>query len=150
MKKRNEKRRVSKRLSSIIVAAFVIGMAVPAYAQFESRADVSSNSFSTATLEPPVGLAATASCDGADTAKISLDWNATSSIFGDGYDIYRSSTQGGPYTRIDHVTGRTSITQTNLGLTTSTTYFYVVQSTASSWTSISSNEALATTPAICP
>lgn len=150
MNKTFRKERESKRFSFLLVAAFLIGISVPAYAGFGSGVSVTSNSFSTATLEPPTGLSAAASCDGSNTARITINWTATSSTFADGYDIYRSSIEGGPYTQIDHVTGRTTTTQANSGLATSTTYFYVVQSTASSWTSVNSNQAQATTPSTCP
>lgn len=141
---------MSKRLSSLFTAAFVIGIAVPAYAGFGSSVGVTSNSFSTATLEAPTGLSASASCDGVSTAKITLSWTTTSSAFADGYDIYRSSADGGPFTKIDHVTGRTITTQTDLRLATSTSYYYVLQSTVINWTSTNSNQAQATTPATCP
>lgn len=138
-----------RRLALLSLAACMIGIAVPAYAQFGSNLSVAANSLSTATLQPGTDLSATASCDGADTAKITLDWTATSSSFADGYDVYRGSTDGGPYDNIGHVTGTTK-TYVDHGLTTNTTYFYVVQSTASNWTSINSNQAQATTPATCP
>lgn len=142
--------KVRRRLSSLLLACLSIAIAIPAYAQFGISVSVSSNSFSTATLQPPTELSASASCDGVDTAKITLNWTATSSTFADGYDIFRGSADGGPYTKIDHVTGGTTTTHTNLALTTSTPYFYVVQSTASTWTTINSNQAQATTPATCP
>lgn len=142
-------RKVRRLLPSLLLASLSIAIAIPAYAQFGTSVGVSSNSLSTATLQPPTQLSASASCDGANTAKIALNWTATSSTFADGYDIYRSSADGGPHTKIDHATGRTTTTHTNLGLTTSTVYFYVVQSTASNWTSINSNQAQATTPT-CP
>lgn len=139
-----------KRLLLVTLSTIMMWIAFPAYARFGYERSVPSNGISTATLQPPTSLSATASCDGTDSAKIELSWTASTSSFADGYDVYRSSVDGGPYTKIDHVTGGTTAGYTNASLSTNSTYFYVVQSTAQSWTSIDSNQAQATTPASCP
>lgn len=139
-----------RRLSLVFLSAFMMWIAFPAYARFGYVRNVPSNSISTATLQPPTGLSALASCDGADSAKIELSWTASASSFADGYDVYRSAVDVGPYTKIDHITGRATVGYANWGLTTNSTYFYVLQSTAQYWTSTDSNQAGATTPATCP
>ncbi|MEX2554053.1 MAG: hypothetical protein WEB06_00280 [Actinomycetota bacterium] len=118
-------------------------------ALFTDAPGVGSNALSTATLQPPTGLTATAGCQ-LLAPKITLNWTATTSVYADGYDVYRSTTNGGPYTLRAHVTGRTTVTYTDSsGLNTNTTYYYVLQSTANSWTSANSGQASAKTPLIC-
>jgi hypothetical protein len=118
-------------------------------ALFTDSPGVGSNALSTATLQPPTGLAATAGCQTL-APKITLNWTATSSTFADGYDVFRSTTNGGPYTLRAHVSGRTTTTYTETsGLNTNTTYYYVLRSTANSWDSVDSSQASAKTPLIC-
>jgi hypothetical protein len=118
-------------------------------AMFTDAPGVGSNALTTTTLQPPTGLSATAGCQTL-APKITLNWTATSSTFADGYDVYRSTTNGGPFTLRAHVTGRTTTTYTDTsGLNTNTTYYYVLQSTANSWRSVNSSQASAKTALIC-
>ncbi len=123
------------------------GLVGSTLAVWTDSAPVASNSFSSATLQPPAGLTATASCNGLLSAKITLSWTVAS--LADGYDVYRSTTNGGPYSLVTHVTGGSTATYTNTGLSTNTTYYYVLQSTRNSWTSANSAQAQATTPLLC-
>ncbi len=131
-----------------LLAAFFMTIAIPAYSRFVKTVSVP-NTITTATLHPPTTLFASASCDGGGTAKVTLGWAETLSTFADGYDIYRSSTDGAPYAKIDRVIGRTTTAFANQGLAVGTTYFYIVRSTANNWTSVDSDQAQATTPASC-
>ena len=137
-------------IAALVTVLALLGANVTSTAAlFTDAPGVGSNSVSTATLQPPTGLTATAGCQ-LLAPKITLSWTATTSAYADGYDVYRSTTNGGPYTLRAHVTGRTSVTYTdNSGLNTNTTYYYVLQSTASSWTSVNSGQASAKTPLIC-
>ena len=135
--------------SAMIVAAIIGASAGATGARFTDGGGVNSNSFSSATLQPPTGLGAAAACVGLGNAKITLTWTATTSTFADGYDVYRGTASGGPYSNIAHVTGRTTVSYVNTGLTTNKTYYYVLQSTAYGWTSANSGQASATTPLIC-
>ena len=65
----------------------------------------------------PTGLTATPSL-----AQVSLAW--TASVAASSYRIYRSTTNGGPYTQI--ASGVTATSYTDLGLNNGTTYYYVV------------------------
>ena len=68
----------------------------------------------------PTGLAATP----ADT-QVGLNWNDNGESDLAGYNVYRSTTQGGPYTKINGpLVGVSDYTDT--GLTNGTTYYYVV------------------------
>jgi fibronectin type 3 domain-containing protein len=94
---------------------------------------------------PPTGLSAIAS-----NAQVALDWN--NSPEGDlaGYYVYRSSTSGGPYTRVTP-TLLTVSAFTDTGLTNGTTYYYVVTAVdAASAESTSSNQAQATPTNVDP
>lgn len=66
----------------------------------------------------PTGLVATA----ISSSRIDLSWNAVSGAVA--YDVYRSTTSGGPYSLVTSV-GTTSYS--NTGLSPSTTYYYVVK-----------------------
>src|SRR5713101_5801564 len=83
----------------------------------------------------PSGLSATAG-----NAQVSLSWN--SSAGATSYNVLRSTTNGGPYTTI--VTGLTTTSYRDNGLTNGTTYYYVVQAVNSAGTSPSSNQVSAT------
>jgi predicted carbohydrate-binding protein with CBM5 and CBM33 domain len=65
----------------------------------------------------PTGVAATAG-----NAQVVVSWAAASGATG--YNVKRSTTNGGPYTNVAANTGATSFT--NTGLTNGTTYYYVV------------------------
>ncbi len=134
---------------SLLVAGILSLQAIPTHALYTDAATLGANTFTTATLQPPTDLSATASCAGALQAKITLSWTATTSTFADGYDVYRSTTDGGPYTLIDHVDGLTTTETVDNGLSTGTTYHYVLQSTAQGWVSVNSTQASATTPVLC-
>ena len=137
-------------VAAVVAVAALVGAGVGAtQALFTDVPPVGGNSFSSATLQPPTGLAATAGCQFL-APRITLTWTATTSAFADGYDVYRSTTNGGPYSLIAHVNGRTTTSYVNSGgLSLSTTYYYVLRSTAYSWTSVNSSQASAKTPAIC-
>ncbi len=65
----------------------------------------------------PTGLAGTPG-----NAQVALAWNAVSGATG--YNVKRSTTNGGPYTNV--AANVTTNSYTNTGLTNGTTYYYVV------------------------
>ncbi len=68
----------------------------------------------------PTGLAATAGEE-----QVELDWNDNSESDLDGYNVYRSTTSGSGYSKVN--TGLVSTSNyTDTGLTNGTTYYYVV------------------------
>jgi fibronectin type 3 domain-containing protein len=73
---------------------------------------------------------------------VTLNWTgATGDI---SYNVYRSTNNGGPYTKID---GATSTTFTDFNVTSSTTYYYVVTAINNDGVeSIDSNQATAVVP----
>ena len=72
--------------------------------------------------------------------RIRLDWTASSGATS--YTVKRSSTNGGPYTAVS--SGITTTTYTNSGLTSGTTYYYVVSAVNAAGESPNSNQASAT------
>ena len=83
----------------------------------------------------PTGLTAT----GGNTQVI-LGWNASTGATS--YNVYRSTTSGGPYTKI--ASGVSSTSYTDTGLSNGTTYYYVVTAVNGSGESGYSNQASAT------
>jgi hypothetical protein len=83
----------------------------------------------------PTNLSATAS----DT-QVSLSWNSVAGATS--YTVKRSTTSGGPYSTI--VSGHTTTSYTNTGLTNGTTYYYVVSATNAQGESPNSTQASAT------
>lgn len=143
------KRTIAAAGALIALLSFFAGRATTSSALFTDSPGVGSNAFSTAALQPPTGLSATAGCQ-LLAPKITLTWTATTSTFADGYDVYRSTTNGGPYTQIAHVSGRTTTSYVDAGsLSTNTTYYYVLRATAHGWSSANSGQASAKTPLIC-
>lgn len=133
----------------VAAAALLSGGAGVTHAMFSDAPTLAGNAFTSATLQPPTGLGATPGCQTL-APRIVLAWTATGSAFADGYDVYRATTSGGPYTLIRHVAGRTTTTYTDTGgLGLNTTYYYVLQSTAYGWTSLNSSQTSAKTPVLC-
>ena len=84
--------------------------------------------------EAPIALAATGG-----NLQISLSWTASPSAAS--YNVYRSASSGGPYTLV--ATGVIPSSYTDVGLSGSTTYYYVVTGVNSVGESVYSNEASA-------
>jgi fibronectin type 3 domain-containing protein len=82
----------------------------------------------------PAGLSATAG-----NTQISLSWTASSGATS--YTLYRGTSSG---SETSLISGLTSTTYTNTGLTNGTTYYYKVTATNTAGTSAYSNEASAT------
>ena len=82
----------------------------------------------------PTGLQATAG-----NAQVSLTWNASTGATS--YNVKRSTTTGGPYTKIS---SPTTASYTDTGLTNGTPYYYVVTALNSAGESAASSQATAT------
>lgn len=125
----------------------LVGIASAAFAFFTDSVGTTSNAFSTTTLQPPTGTsAANGICVVLTSTAVTVSWTATTSTFADGYQIFRSTTSGGPYTSIGTVSGRTTTTFSDTTPAFNTTYYYVVQATKGSWRSANSNQASVKTP----
>lgn len=82
----------------------------------------------------PTGLAATAG-----DAQVALSWNASSGATS--YDVYRSTTSGG---EVRYISGLTTTTYTDTGVTNGNTYYYKVSALTSGLESALSSEVSAT------
>lgn len=93
----------------------------------------------------PTGLAATS-----QNAQATLDWNDNAEPDLAGYNVYRSTTQGGPYAQINGALVAVS-NYTDTGLTNGVTYYYVVTAEDNGGNeSANSNEVSATPNALPP
>jgi hypothetical protein len=129
----------------LLSLVLVVGLSAPALAEWGVQ-NVKSQSVSAGTLAAPTG---TTSVNGACVRNASwhvdVSWTASASTFADGYEIFRSTTTGGPYTSIGIVAGRNTTTFVDTTPTFVTTYFYVVQAKRNLWRSPNSNQATVTT-----
>jgi hypothetical protein len=92
--------------------------------------------FSTETLDPPTSLTATAAL----LLRVNLSWTATVDLRATGYQVYRGTASGGPYTLITTITPRATTTyQDTVPLPGQ--YYYVLKTYFGSWTSVNSNQA---------
>ena len=145
---RRRRLRLRARLSATTLGLVALMCtAGPAAGVFVETSAVSSNAFATSSVNPPdltsaVGGSTLLNC------RVTLNWTApVTGLAPDGYDIYRSTTNGGPYSLVQHVGVSTSFVDNGLGV--NTTYYYVLQSSRSSWRSVNSNQRSATTPLLC-
>ena len=97
--------------------------------------------FSTETLDPPTGLSATVTL----LVRVNLSWTATVDARATGYQLLRSTTNGGPYTEIATVTPRTTTTYQDIPILPGTYYYVVRTYFGASWTSVNSNQVSGTT-----
>ena len=94
----------------------------------------------------PTNLAATA----VSSSQINLTWTA-SATSGVTYSVFRSTTSGfTPGSGNAVTTGLSTTSYSNTGLSSGTTYYYVVEAVNSSGSSYGSNQASATTNAVIP
>jgi len=90
----------------------------------------------------PTGLSATA----VSSSQINLSWNAVSGATG--YDIYRSTSAGGTFTRLGSeptISGGSTTSYSDTGLSAGTTYYYKVSALNASGESAASSAVSATT-----
>ncbi|WP_260735897.1 RICIN domain-containing protein [Tunturiibacter lichenicola] len=94
----------------------------------------------------PSNLAATAT----SSSQINLSWTA-SSTSGVTYSVFRSTSSGfSPSSSNQVASGLTSTSYSNTGLSSGTTYYYLVEAVASTGVSVPSNQSSATTTAVIP
>jgi eukaryotic-like serine/threonine-protein kinase len=97
----------------------------------------------------PGELTATGGCEGLFDPRVRLEWTMTRSPLADGYEVYRSEVNGGPYDRIGYVAGRSSLAFVDRDVSLTETYFYVVRSTNGKRSGPPSGQAQATAPVAC-
>ncbi|HEY6290504.1 MAG TPA: fibronectin type III domain-containing protein [Terriglobia bacterium] len=83
----------------------------------------------------------------ATTHSASLTWTASTSSGVTGYNVYRSTTNGGPYTKLtSSPLGATATAYTDSSVTAGTTYYYMATALVGSSESGYSGQASATVP----
>jgi hypothetical protein len=119
-------------------------LAPPVSATWQSSRSAGPQTVSAGTLAPPTGTDACVLL--LPATQVRVTWTATPSTFADGYEVFRSATDGGPYTSVGTVGGQATTTFTDTTATVLTTYYFVVQSTRHLWRSVDSTQAAATVP----
>lgn len=129
----------------LAIGAFALAASVagPTHALFTDTQSVGGNTFTADTLDPPTSPSAAA---GATAGTIDLAWTASVDSYASGYRILRSTTQGGPYSQVAEVTPVSATSYQDTGLTSSTTYYYVIRTFHENWESVNSTEVSATAP----
>jgi len=89
----------------------------------------------------PSGLVA-----GGGDGSVALDWSTSPAADLDGYDVYRSTSQGGPYTQVNGARLSASA-YTETGLSNGSTYYYVVKATDTAGNQSEASSEASATPA---
>lgn len=117
-----------------VLALAGLGIGTVAWAEMTNGASAS-HELASATLEPPTMPATAAgTCVPAVADEIVVSWTRTVSERADGYEILRAVGTGG-YTSHALVSGQTTESFTDRGLSFSTEYHYVVKAKKETWRS---------------
>jgi hypothetical protein len=128
-----------------VAVVAVLATASIAAATFDSAVSTGPMPLSSATLNAPGGMSATANCVKNVSVSVSLSWSASN--FASGYTIYRATGVGG-YSLLASVgSGTTSYTDSSTAYSTS--YSYYVVATYNSWTAQSSTATATTLSKSC-
>ena len=111
-----------------------------------NSAEVSATPADTTPPAAPTGLTATAG-----DQQVSLDWDDNTERDLAGYNVYQSTSQGGPYTKLN-TSLLVASAYTDTGLTNGTAYYYVVtaEDNDSNVSAISAEVSATPTPAPTP
>ena len=125
-----------------LVSVVMLMLTVSTGATFTAPTANPSNQIATATLVAPTGVTATVQSNG---GTVRVTWTATSSTWASGHRIYRATSAGGPFTLIQQIPGRTTVTYDDVpGVGT---FFYVVRgyydTNGANWSSVDSAQASA-------
>jgi hypothetical protein len=133
-----------------LLAGAALATAAGAFADFATNISTS-QTLATATLAPPTNTgAAQVSCKNNKPPQINITWTPSASSFTTGYTIYRSTTDGSGYTQIGTTgSSSTSFTDPSTTLAYNTTYYYVVDSAAQSWSARSAQAQVTTLGSKC-
>ena len=125
-----------RRLLVALAVGILTGTAAPySLARFTSS-PTSNATFTSTSLHPPTGLAASGG------ASAGLTWTATTDPIATGYAVMRGTVSGGPYAQIGTVTPKSTVATSDTPAA-SGTYYYVLPTYFQNWTSANSNQASA-------
>lgn len=138
--------RIRAVVAATVFVAFTGTTVASASAGF-SRSAQAAQTLTSATLQPPAGLSVTTGCSLLIIGpKADLQWTASPSLFASGYKVERW--RGSSLQATTTVTPRTTVTLSDTGLSSGTTYTWRVYAFYQSWTSavISASKS---TPSLC-
>lgn len=126
----------------VLVSAVMLLLTVSTGATFTAPTTNPSNQLATATLAAPAGVSASVQSNG---GTVRVAWTATSSTWATGHRVYRATSAGGPYSLIQQISGRATVTYDDVpGVGT---FFYVVRgyydANGANWASVDSAQATA-------
>lgn len=105
-----------------MVSAALLMLTITSTATFTAPTANPSNQVATATLAAPTGVTATVQSNG---GSVRIAWTATSSTWASGHRVFRATNAGGPYTQIQQIVGRATVTYDDVpGVGT---FYYVVR-----------------------
>ena len=125
-----------------LVSAVLLMLTLTSVATFTAPTANPSNQLATATLAAPTGVSATVQSNG---GTVRVAWTATSSIWASGHRVFRGTNSGGPYSQIQQIAGRATVTYDDVpGVGT---FYYVVRgyynANGANWESVNSGQASA-------
>lgn len=125
-----------------LMSAVMLMLTVSTGATFTAPTTNPSNQLATATLAAPAGVSASVQSNG---GTVRVAWTATSSTWATGHRVYRATSAGGPYSLIQQIAGRATVTYDDVpGVGT---FFYVVRgyydANGANWASVDSAQATA-------
>jgi hypothetical protein len=125
-----------------LVSAVMLMLTISTGATFTAPTTNPSNQIGTATLAAPTGVSATVQSNG---GTVRVAWTATSSTWASGHRVFRATNSGGPYSQIQQIVGRTTVTFDDVpGVGT---FYYVVRgyynANGANWESVNSGQASA-------
>jgi signal peptidase len=130
------RRRFQPQIAGFAVIAMLV-LSSPRLTQAAwADATTAAPAFGSATLAAPTAPFTTAgTCSIAIADQVVLHWTPTSSTWAGGYEIRRSTVNGGPYVVVGTASGQSATTYTDGPLPFATTYYYVVAATKGNWRS---------------
>lgn len=117
-----------KVVAAIAVVGLAVGPAVPGTLGLLGDQATPTGVFTTDTLDPPTGLSATGGLNA------QLNWTITPDTYASGYEVLRSTVSGSGYALLGTATPRTLATYTDTPAPN--TYYYVLRSYFTNWTSV--------------
>lgn len=130
-----------------LVSAVLLMLTLPSTATFTAPTTNPSNQLATATLAAPSGVSATVQPNG---STVRVAWTATASTWASGHRVYRATSSGGPYSQIQQIVGRATVTYDDVPGVGA--FFYVIRgyynTNGANWESGNSSESGATIGAL--
>ena len=122
-----------------LTSAVFLMLTVTSGATFTAPTTNPSNQVGTATLAAPTGASATVQSNG---GTVRVAWTATASVWASGHRVYRAASSGGPYSLIQQIAGRATVTYDDVPGVGA--FFYVIRgyydTNGANWESVNSTQ----------